>query len=392
MPKQAITQEGMKKALMAKNPRSANWCFTLNNPGEAEVEYIQDLVSTGDAKYLVFQHEIGENGTPHLQGTVVLKSIMAMSQVKGLIGARAHLEITHHIFESIEYCKKDRTRDPLFPDVFEAGVPPVDQRAKGEMEKNRWRVALTAVREGRWDDVDPQIQVQHFGNLQKIESRFQMGVKLENTFKKNLWFHGPTGSGKSRAARELYPEAYIKNTNKWWDGYRGQKTVIIEELQPGNATTELVGLMKIWLDHYPFNGEVKNSSMMLRPEVIIITSNYRVEEIFLRSQDSEPIHRRVDEWEFSKRAKPVFIPWKPAEPEGGSSRFFQKGKDQTLATLTAPILERQQACQPEVEGLLRLSQIPEKRVKFAESETQSMDEDESEEEGIDDGVMGQEDF
>lgn len=38
--------------------------------------------------------------------------------------------------------------------------------------------------------------------------------KLENEFH---W--GATGAGKSRQARERFPDAYIKSNNVWWDGY-----------------------------------------------------------------------------------------------------------------------------------------------------------------------------
>jgi len=34
------------------------------------------------------------------------------------------------------------------------------------------------------------------------------------------------------AVRKAYPDAFIKGNNVWWDGYQGEKEVIIEEFGP----------------------------------------------------------------------------------------------------------------------------------------------------------------
>jgi hypothetical protein len=49
------------------------------------------------------------------------------------------------------------------------------------------------------------------------------------------WYHGSTGTGKSRAAREMNPGYYLKELNRWWDGYDGHDCVLIEEFHPGVA-------------------------------------------------------------------------------------------------------------------------------------------------------------
>ena len=40
---------------------------------------------------------------------------------------------------------------------------------------------------------------------------------------------GPTGTGKSRYAKDKYPGAYWKPNSKWWDGFYGQETIIMDE-------------------------------------------------------------------------------------------------------------------------------------------------------------------
>jgi len=84
--------------------RGRAWCWTLNNPTEEEIASIKDL----EVKYLIFGNEVGENGTPHLQGYVVFLNPVTLAQAKGRLSTRVHLEKPKgSAAQNIAYCSKD---------------------------------------------------------------------------------------------------------------------------------------------------------------------------------------------------------------------------------------------------------------------------------------------
>lgn len=81
-----------------------SWCFTLNNYTPADVDRLSRPIDCID--YLIFGKEVGESGTPHLQGTVCFKSRKGLAQVIAVIG-QCHCSPTRNLAQSIEYCKKE---------------------------------------------------------------------------------------------------------------------------------------------------------------------------------------------------------------------------------------------------------------------------------------------
>ncbi len=86
------------------------WCFTLNNPTEDDVK----AFSTDSTRFsrLIFQEEVGENGTEHLQGAFVLHTRQRANGVlhKLLGHKRTHVEMMKGSLADQEYCNKEETR------------------------------------------------------------------------------------------------------------------------------------------------------------------------------------------------------------------------------------------------------------------------------------------
>lgn len=86
--------------------RAKHWCFTKNNYNDDYVSMLKGLDNDSGIKYLIFGYEVGESGTPHLQGFVTFIDRKRPGQVKQIIG-ECHITVARDVKASAEYCKKD---------------------------------------------------------------------------------------------------------------------------------------------------------------------------------------------------------------------------------------------------------------------------------------------
>lgn len=120
---------------------ATRWCYTLNNPSEDESLHIQQLGSSHGIVYHIFGREVGESGTPHLQGFVIFGTRKSLACVKSIISARLHLETTRATNQAAsDYCKKDG-------DYVVYGTMPVDSRGnRSDWDSfKQWVVSLNRV-------------------------------------------------------------------------------------------------------------------------------------------------------------------------------------------------------------------------------------------------------
>lgn len=262
---------------MSNGQRSKGWCFTINNPtgwDEADVSSLQSATVYG-----VVGKEVGEEGTPHLQGFMRFKTATRFERVKRLL-PRAHLEPQRgSIQQATEYCKKDG-------DFTEWG----DMPGQARDNKERWKFIIERAELGDLNAIKDEYPGEYLRYFEKLRSLHRRPLFSIPTLQ-NEWWWGPTGTGKSRKVWEDYPEHYAKMLNKWWDGYQDEEVVVIEEWCPKNECT--ASALKIWADRYPFNAEIKGGLLRkIRPKKIIVTSNYSIDQCFERSEDRDPIKRR----------------------------------------------------------------------------------------------------
>lgn len=287
--------------------RSRGWCFTLNNWTLADVQFLGTVPSV----YLCYGKEIAPTtGTPHLQGYVQTKEAKTMLMMKRIMGDRYHLEARMGtIKQAVDYCKKDG-------DFTEHGKITIR-----EAKDDCWGDCIRLAESGDLALIKseyPRIYLTHFKTLMSIRAFNNKPIDGEL---QHEWWYGPTGTGKSRKAWADYPDHYSKSVNKWWDGYYGQDTVVIEEWEPKNEMT--AAKLKIWADRYPFPAEIKGGTLSkVRPTKIIVTSNYTIDQCFPNSQDSLPLKRRFKQVHFPANIFEIPVPEEFIFPQGDIDNYI----------------------------------------------------------------------
>jgi hypothetical protein len=262
--------------------RGKYWCFTLNNYTEEEKKLVSDAVEHNeDITYVCFGIEKGETGTPHLQGYMEFKQRIRLGAIKRIGGfKRVHLELRQGTAAQAKaYCEKDG-------EFFEFGVLKKSQQGK--------RSDLLAVKDlidGGADEA--KVAEEHFGawvRYRKSFSAYRNLVATRQSVERRVYvLYGEPGTGKTRFVFENEPSLWIANdpTLQWFDGYRGEESVLLDDYRGDGNPAFLLRL----LDRYPLQVPVKGGFVPWVPKRIFITSN--LEPPFGHLEITEPLRRRI---------------------------------------------------------------------------------------------------
>lgn len=254
------------------------WLLTI--PYEDFTPYLPPQCS-----YIKGQLEMGSaTGYFHWQLVVYYPKRVTLHYVKLIFGDRVHAEPSRSDAANA-YVWKDETA--IGGTQFELG--------KASLHRNDakdWGLIVSSARSGDFDAIPPDVLVRCYGNLKKIRVDSLQPVPVP---KRVFVFWGKTGTGKSRRAWDLAGlDAYPKDPNtKFWDGYSGQPTVVIDEYRGSISISHLLR----WLDRYPVIVEVKGSSCVLSATTIFFTSNLDPREWYpdLDSDTKDALFRRFTE-------------------------------------------------------------------------------------------------
>lgn len=269
-----------------------NWCFTINNPTDESIqrttESLQRSHEDGDVLYAVFQLEAGAQGTPHLQGYVQLGRKCRMQTVKRFLSSEAaHLEIARgNPQQNEEYCSKD----PRLRDTVRIGQLQPGAGHRSDLDAITQQIAAgTLTRE--LIRANPSLYVRNFRGLHQLDSVLNPPPdRPENVI---VWLYGRSGCGKSRLARALGgPDAYYRPLANWWDGYLGDRTVVLDDFEADQIPFK--ELLRV-TDRYPHRVPIKGGYTALRGVRFVFTSLYEPRVVFVAKSDFEyeQIGRRI---------------------------------------------------------------------------------------------------
>lgn len=266
---------------MPKENKRRDYFFTWNNYEESDYNYTKGVIEN-DTDYGLLCREVAPTtGTKHLHFYLYFKNGKAFNVVKKMFPKANIQPAKGTAQQSRDYISKT---DPEF---FEYGTMP--QQGK----RNDIKQIVTAVQSGE----TMRTLIPQATSLQSIkvaEVCMKYFEQKRNWKTKVYWYYGATGTGKTRAAYDEFPEAYEKKSeSKWWDGYDAHSDVIIDDFRHDHIP--FVELLKI-LDRYPCKIEVKGGFRQLLARNIVITAPHSPQEMYkyFNGEDIQQLLRRIE--------------------------------------------------------------------------------------------------
>lgn len=267
-----------------------------------------------NCKFAVYGEEFAKDGRPHFQ----VYAEWDENNKKSYQWVQRFLENAHcekrrgNPKQAAGYCKKGTFEKPEgefdYSVFFEEPHPTWKGEQSGDISQQGRRNDLKRIAEeimagsSSVDTIiqdDPMIYHQFGRTLEKVQAKANMNKKRK--FKTEaVWLWGATGVGKTRRVYEEVgeeeDELYVHNTDDkgWWDGYSGQKYVLIDDFRGAITYSTLLKLC----DRYPMTVPRRNlPPVPFMAEKIFITSSMPPHEVYynLDQNDSlEQLKRRIE--------------------------------------------------------------------------------------------------
>lgn len=276
----------MKKTKIAKAKptfkQCRNWCFTDFELLNFELIYTQykDII-----RYIVFGNEIcPDTKKPHIQGFIQFVNKKTMGGVKRIFQTKKiHLEQCYGTeAQNQKYCIKDGKYKQFGKYKIQGGRSDKEQVQK-DLEENKPMLQIAKDNFDFFLRYHQAIYKYRQLILQEQTKRFR---KLEV-----ILIKGETGKGKTKSAFEIDPNLFkIEGSQlQWFDGYEGEKTLLIDEYNNDINITRLLNLT----DGYRLRLPIKGGFTYANWNRVIITTNLSQLHSNAKKVHIDALNRRI---------------------------------------------------------------------------------------------------
>lgn len=254
-----------------------SWIYTLNNYTESDISQFKAFITNRHRCAL----EVGENGTPHMQGVITFPNSKRLSALKKLNGT-AHWEPTQSLIDALNYCTKGEIVIDI--DNREQGRRSDLEQAVDTMKETMSlrQVALQ----------HPVVWIKHKKGLLDFWKEWTDEQLSNWTETEVIVIWGESGTGKSKMARKIDPSLYTVpepiNGSLWLDNYRNEETILLDDFYGWIKYHTLLQIT----DGYNFQLPVKGSFVSRHWKRVIFTSNKPYEEWYNR-EECDALSRRI---------------------------------------------------------------------------------------------------
>lgn len=225
------------------------------------------------ATYLVYGQEIcPDTGRGHWQGYVELSDKRRVGPIRALFATIC----VNRIWLGMRLGTPEQARDYAIKDGVSTEYGVLSTAASHQGERTDLQRIIEAIEDGSMSSVIQGCREGVIKNHQQLKTadRLLAFCEPKRDFQPTVIVHyGPSGTGKTRLARQLYPDAYVAPAcaPRWWPGYDAHETVLLDEFR--GSFTSFHDLLAIF-GRLPYQIEYKGGHRQLLARTFIVTTPF----------------------------------------------------------------------------------------------------------------------
>jgi len=255
---------------------SKTWEIRISNYTDQDITWLNTIKD--EISRMVISKEVGELGTPHLQGKITFRRKYRLTALKKLHKS-AHWDETKANADSLYAMKVDS--EVIFN---------VNNTKQGQ--RNDIHEYVEAIKAGKRDrELIDEFPAQ-FAKIQRTDKmRLIIDKEATRAFRNvEVIVHwGKTGTGKTRIPYDLGAYKFDDWDNLWWDMYEGEPIIILDEFYGQVKPTWLLNV----LDGYQLKLKIKNSFTWAKWTKVYITSNEHPDHWYKSEKIPEEVRNAI---------------------------------------------------------------------------------------------------